>query len=300
MPAQTHRLYHKNLYVVPTKTGWAFLGLALVIWLLGTNYQNNLILALAYLQVSLLVMVILNTYNNLSGLTIDCLGSDGGHAGETINFRFRISSANAFGSHYVKLAWGSSGSSIHDFEGSASELVSVGIIVDKRGRFTPPRLLILSSFPMGLVKCWSWLRFDTEVVVYPKPQECPLPSVVSADGDGGGESKVILGGEEFLGYQSYRPGDSLHRIAWKQYARERGLHSKLYCNSETSGDDLNWNSFFNGDVETALSHMTYWALTLHQQGRSFSISLPSTSISYGDGDAHLVQALSALALHGRS
>lgn len=297
-PAQKHRLHHKNLYILPTATGWAFLLLALIIWLLGTNYQNNLILALSYLQLSLLVMVILNTYNNLSGLVVECLGSEGGYAGDVINFKFNISSANAFGSHYVKIAWRSTESSIHDFEGTEAHVISVGIVVDQRGRYRPPRLLLKSDFPMGLVKCWTWLRFTSDVVVYPRPVECLLPSPVNAEGEGGGDSRMRSDGEEFFGYQQYRPGDALRHIAWKQYARERGLHTKLYGSSDINSRELNWSSFFRGDVELAISQMTFWALALYKQNASFSVSLPSASIPLGNGDAHLASVLNALSLHG--
>lgn len=296
--AQTHRLHHKNLYIFPTATGWAFLLLALVIWLLGTNYQNNLILALSYLQLSLLVMVILNTYNNLSGLVVECLGSDGGYVGEMINFKFQIASANTFGSHYVKVAWRATKSTVHDFEGTDVHLINVGIVVDQRGRYRPPRLLLKSDFPMGLVKCWTWLRFTSDVIVYPRPIESLLPSTTNAEGEGGGDSRMRGDGEEFFGYQPYRPGDALRHIAWKQYARERGLHTKLYGSTDVNSQELNWHNFFRGDVELAISQMTFWSLALHTQNCSFSVSLPSASIALGHGDAHLASVLNALALHG--
>jgi uncharacterized protein (DUF58 family) len=298
--ALSHKLHHKNLYILPTATGWAFLFLALIIWLLGTNYQNNLILALAYMQLSLLVVVILHTYNNLSGLTVECLGSDGGQVGENIEFKFRICSANRFGSHSVFLAWAGNEPITQDILGTDPHLMTVSAVAVKRGRFQPKRLRVRSDFPMGLFKCWTWLRFPAEAIVYPLPMACKLPLSSGQGGNDTGKNQISSGGDEFWGYQQYHPGDSLRQIAWKQYARERGLHTKIYGSQVAQCDELSWQSFFDGNLERTLSYMTFWALTLHTQNRSFSVQLPSSNIPTGDGDAHLSQVLNALALHESS
>jgi len=70
-PGSSHGLNRKNLYTFPTPMGFAYLLLGLLIWLLGTNYQNNLILSLSYLMLSLFVVVILHSYFNLAGLIIE-------------------------------------------------------------------------------------------------------------------------------------------------------------------------------------------------------------------------------------
>lgn len=298
--AQSHRLHHKNLYILPTAAGWAFLLLALIIWLLGTNYQNNLILALSYLQLSLMVVVILHTYNNMSGLYIESLGADEGHAGQRIDFKFQVMSDNAFGCHYLKLGWADTVPTLYDIEGSSTQLVRVGVKANQRGRFWPGRLLVQSEFPMGLVKCWSWLRFENEVIVYPRPVERALPVVLGGSAEGTGEVEPDLDGEEFLGYRQYHPGDGLRRIAWKQYARERGLYSKVYGSGRANNEYLYWSQFFSGDVELALSQMTYWAVAWHRENRGFGLSLPTVEIAFGSGDAHLAEVLSALAVYGQS
>lgn len=296
---RSHLLHHKNLYILPTATGWAFLLLALIIWLLGTNYQNNLILALSYFQVSLIVVVILHTYNNMSGLSIDSLGSDGGHAGQVVDFKFSVGSANPHGCQCLKLAWDDAAPALYDIEPGESQIVRVGMEIEQRGRYRPGRLLAQSDFPLGLVRCWTWLRFDSEAIVYPRILECALPVVSGDSTESKGEAQINSSGEEFLGYQQYRPGDALHRIAWKQYARERGLYSKRHGGGRTDSDHLSWDYFFTGDVERAVSQMTYWAVTWHEQNRAFSVTLPTASVTSGSGDAHLAQALTALALHGQ-
>lgn len=297
----SHRLHHKNLYVLPSAAGWSFLILALVVWLLGTNYQNNLILALAYLQLSLLVVVILHTYKNVSGLTIECLGSEGGYAGGEIAFRFRISPSSPAGCHNLYIGWRGAQAELLDVPPGGSEVAIVYLKADRRGRLTPPSLGVRSQFPMGLVKCWTWLGFDCQAVVFPQPK--PSPSALAAessDSTGRGDTRALPSGDEFFGYRTYRPGDSPRHIAWKQYARERGLYSKAFGDPQVEDESLHWQHFFKGDVEMALSQMTFRALELHRCQRGFALTLPSTKVSFGADDAHLTEALTALALHGQS
>jgi hypothetical protein len=79
-------LTRKNIYTFPTLTGGSFLGLSLVLWLLGTTYQNNLILALSYLLISLIIVAIFHSYANLAGLQIKVLGAKPAFVGESVYF----------------------------------------------------------------------------------------------------------------------------------------------------------------------------------------------------------------------
>lgn len=295
--ASSHRLHHKNLYILPTAAGWAFLALAFVVWLLGTNYQNNLILALAYFQVSVFVVAILHTYNNMAGLQVDCLGGTAGHAGQRIPFKLRLHSRNRFGCHYLRLGWRGDKIKVIDCSGSTPEHVEVDLLAQRRGRLRPPMLLLRSEFPLGLVTCWAWLNFATEVIAYPKPLKASLPKVAHDADDNQGVDHRGPGNDEFLGYRSYRPGDSMRNIAWKQYARERGLHSKVFGSLSGEVENLHWQNFFNGDTELALSQMTYCALQLGKSAHKFGLTLPHAEVARGEGDVHLAQVLRALALY---
>lgn len=295
--ANGHRLHHKNLYILPTAAGWGFLALAFVVWLLGTNYQNNLILALAYFQVSLFVVAILHTYNNMAGLQVDCLGGAPGYAGERLSFKLRMRSSNRFGCHYLRLGWRGNKIKVIDCAGSTAEHVEVELLAQQRGRLRPPMLLLRSEFPLGLVTCWAWLNFATDVIVYPKPSKVSLPSAAKDGDDSQGVELHGPGNDEFIGYRTYRSGDSTRNIAWKQYARERGLHSKVFASVSAEAEDLHWQSFFNGDTELALSQMTYCALQLSKKNRKFGLTLPHVEINRGEGEAHLAQVLRELALY---
>lgn len=291
-----HRLHRKNLYIFPTLTGFAYLFLALIIWLLGTNYQNNLILALAYMQVSIFVMTILNTYHNLAGLRVEFVSAEEGFGGEKIAFRLLFRSNNAKGTHYVTAHWIGNSPVILDFESQQDHLENVYAQADARGWLKPRRLLLQSTFPMGLLRCWTWLSFDAQALVYPTPVAGDLPVGIYEGDEEQGRHLQSRQGDEFAGFREYKPGDSPKQIAWKQYARDRGLWSKEYRDATTSRTWLQWSDFYRGDQELALSQMCYWVIELTQRQTEFGMRLPGFELAPGEGLDHRKRALQALAL----
>lgn len=297
--SRSHHLHHRNLYVLPTGSGSAFIFLALIVWLLGTNYQNNLILALSYLQFSLVVVAILRTYNNMSGLRIESLGSSDGHAGANVVFHFSATRSDRSGSHSIAASWRGAAPTVFDVEVARPERLLIVAHAQRRGRLIAPRLLLQSEYPLGLVKCWTWLRFDNEALVYPAPLASTEPASTGGGSEGIGKLSQVAG-DEFQGYSQYLPGQPLRRVDWKQYARERGMLTKLYGDERHTSARLLWQDFFDGDTERTLSRMTYCAIELHHEGVAFALELPGAEVKRGDDDAHLATVLRALALHRQS
>ena len=91
-------LNQRFLFVFPTSYGFSLLGLAVLLYLLGTNYQNNLILLISYLLLSVFLLSIVLTYQNLSGLTVQCPSSAEGFATGKVHPVISFSSAKM---HYM-------------------------------------------------------------------------------------------------------------------------------------------------------------------------------------------------------
>ena len=58
----------RSLFILPTRLGLCYLLVMLAIYLLGTNYQNNLVLLVAYALGSLFMVTMWLTHRNLLGL----------------------------------------------------------------------------------------------------------------------------------------------------------------------------------------------------------------------------------------
>jgi hypothetical protein len=90
VPARSLTLTQKRIFIFPTRAGLWFLFAALVILLLGINYENNLVYAVSFVLLSLFVVSILHTYSNLAGLTITALAARPCLVGESAEFELLL------------------------------------------------------------------------------------------------------------------------------------------------------------------------------------------------------------------
>ena len=81
-PAQSVTLDHRKLFVLPTMSGAAFLLVICLLWLLGTNYENNLVFALTFLLMGLFIILPVHTFANLSGLRLQLREARAAFAGD--------------------------------------------------------------------------------------------------------------------------------------------------------------------------------------------------------------------------
>ena len=71
IPAATqHHLNHQNIFIFPAKFGLLFLSLCVLLFLLGTNYQNNLMLLLCYFLLAIFLVNLLASYINFARIDL--------------------------------------------------------------------------------------------------------------------------------------------------------------------------------------------------------------------------------------
>ena len=294
-PARRQQLHRNNLFIFPSTAGFAYLLVNLVLWLTGTNYENNLILALAFLQTALFVVSIHHTFFNMSGLTIEALTTTPCFLGEKSEVELRLTRGNSVSKESVQLGYSSKELAEVDLIEHSTSKVTLFVTGLHRGWCRPDRLLVQSVFPLGLVRCWTWLALDISILVYPRPQAgAEAPFGVSSDGEGGGVSDA--GVDDFAGLKLYTPGVSIRHIAWKHYASAQGLYSKEYVADRAATRWLDWSELEGLGVETRLSTLCYWAQQFHKRGHAYGLRLPDIEIAPDTGTAHYHQILKALAL----
>lgn len=293
--ALSPRLTHKNLYVLPNLQGLLFLLVVAAIWVMGTNYQNNLILGLSYLLISLFVASIFHAYRNLAGITLHISQAPSAFAGDAVNFGLCITRGSAGSGEAIRLRWQEGKGETLSLPNDAPHTLILRHGSQTRGYLQPQRLLLESSFPLGLIRCWSWLNLEAKALIYPKPIAGEEP--VGLEGSGGEVgASARTGGDEFNGLRSYTPGDSPKHIAWKPYAQEKGLFSKQYQQPLAADKWLDWYSL-NHPQEARLSVLCYWALAYEQQQVPYGLRLPGQHLAPALGHEHLQRVLSALALY---
>jgi uncharacterized protein (DUF58 family) len=287
------QLNRKNLYTFPNLTGLLYLGVTFVIWLLGTNYQNNLILGLSYLLVSIFVVSILHAFANLAGISVRFVGARPAFAGAPASFMLELNCTNKAGCDNLELRWPGGETQVITLNHAEPQQVILRAQSEQRGYLRPGRLLVQSRFPLGIIRCWTWLNLDATALIYPAPISCDEPQTQASDGrEEGGTSQ--RGGDDFSGLRDYQAGDPIKHIAWKQYAQDKGLFTKEYEAYFSAEKWLDWDSL-NQQQELRLSGLCYWALEYERRQIPYGLRLPGVDLAPALGDHHQQAVLVALA-----
>jgi uncharacterized protein (DUF58 family) len=298
IPRQTSiTLNQRRIFIFLTRQG-GLAGLVIVaLFMAGINYANNLLLGLSFLLSSIFVVAIHHTYANLSGLRITAVAAGSTFVGETARFLLCFDDAREREHESLLIEWGDAQVPVSWINGAQE--IPVELLAIKRGWLRPPRLKISSTYPLGLLRAWTWLDMDMAALVYPHPEPSDIIPV-GAGNEGEGERQRKRGHEDFDGLKRFMPGDPLAHIAWKHLARGRGLLTKTYASEEIGSDILDWDALPGIPIETRLSRLTWWVLMLAQQNHSFGLRLPGTDIPAAIDIEHRDSCLRALALFGRA
>lgn len=290
-------LQHRTIYVFPSKQGVAFLLVALLIWVLGTNYQNNLIIAFAFFLTSVMLVSVIHAFKNLLGLTFEPDAVQQAVVGGTAPFDLLLSSRYRTDHQGLLLQLANTEPvSAHLIAGQQVSL-RLSLPANHRGWLKLPRILLKSYFPLGLIRAWAYIDLEHRALIFPRPIACDQPPLGVGQGDEGVQLSRQRG-DEFQGFQSYQPGAPLSQVAWKQYARGAGLQLKDYRALQTEQRWLDWQQLAVADTELALSYMSYWVNYFADNNIEFGLQLPAVTIEMGAGDVHRINALTALALYG--
>lgn len=295
--AASVRLRHKSIYVLPTAQGWGFLLVIALLWLLGTNYENNLILGATFLLLSLMVVSVVHAFRNLSGLTLSVVRTHPAFAGEFAEFDVLLEAAPGSRHEALRLGWDRLLMIEADVPSGAQCSVALSHKARRRGWLVPERLRIQSVYPLGFFRAWSWVQLDGAALVYPAPRPTDLSpqSRISHD-EGTDLSRENQ--EEFQGFRVYQAGSPLAHVAWKHYAREQGMHLKDYSGYQSEQVWLDWEALPGLDQESRLSRLCYWALAYGKTSAQFGLRLPGHTVAQGVGSAHQTAVLKALAVYG--
>ncbi len=290
-------LQHRTIYVFPSKQGLAFLFTVLLIWILGTNYQNNLILGLSFFLTSVMLVSVIHAFKNLLGLTFTPEARQQAAVGELAPFDIQISSAYGSAHHGLLLSIDDEDPVRADLIAGKPAQIRLYAHARHRGWLKLPRIVLKSYFPFGLIRAWAYIELNHRALIFPRPIACDQPPLAAGQGEEGFYVSAQRG-DEFQGFQTYQPGSPLSHIAWKQYARGAGMHLKDYRALQSEHYWLDWQALNVRDTELALSNLSYWVNHFSDNNIEFGLRLPSSTIEMGAGDVHRLNALTALALFG--
>ena len=305
-PRDEITLNRKNIFIVPTRNGLLFIFTSGLVFIAAINYAVSLAFALAFLMVSIFILSIFHSFNNLNQLTLSSRSTQDVFCGEQACFRVQLSRSPKRRHESLEINFpnsaahptGNSTISYTDLAAQDTQQVDVFTAASQCGEFKAPRLRVLTRFPLGLCRAWSVVDLSLHCLVYPRPVPFSMQQLDS--GASGGIDSAIKreGSEDFYGLRDYVPGDSLRQVAWKSVARGQGMQIKQFVDYVDNKIWLDWDMFYGFNLEERLSRLCYCVIQLSKAGNVFGMRIPGREYPPATGPDHRKKLLRALARYG--
>lgn len=288
------RLSNNRLFIFPTGAGFLFVGVLILLWLVATNFENNLVFGATFLLSAMFVVAIFHTFLNLSGLYVEAGRTPPCFCGGEAEFGILLSQKGRRYRDSISLYHRSSEPVVVSLPGTELAEVWLAVPAEKRGWFEPGRVTLETRYPLGLLRAWTYLDLQLCALVYPRPIDAQ--GRLRSTAAGRGVDDLPGGREDFRGLERYRQGEAPGHIAWKHYAREQGLHTKHFSDPVADEIWLEWDAFPGMDTEARLSRLCGWLLAISAGSALYGLRIPGTEIRPSRGEVHRSNVLRALAL----
>ena len=314
-------LTQNNLYILPSKAGWSFSGVFIVLLLASINEQINLGYALSFMLGGAALAALYQTHANLHGVSLRLLPLRSVHAGEVLQASVVLTNRHQRQGRFGLLITAGPRAPEGTKEGPGCQqdvelapgsecTVELDVAAPKRGWQVIPRVTIETRYPLGLFRAWGYWRPHAEVLIWPAldPNCPPLPDSSALQAERSQERSLQSTAlPESL--REYRRGDPLRWIAWKKSSHALASGSGLITREASSGRTpdlwLNWGEtpgLSSLPVEARLSRLASWLIQAEHRaqadGQLYGLILPVSTIACDCGPRHLRQCLDTLALWG--
>jgi uncharacterized protein (DUF58 family) len=297
--SDTSVLTQRNIYIVPTRAGFAFAAVLVVMLLASINYQLSLGYVLTFLLAGAGFVSMHMTHNTLRGMTLHLRTPQSGFAGEPMALEIVLASASRT-QHGVGLGFADMlrqrGHEVFvDVPGGAQTVARLAFVPPHRGWHTLPTLHVETRYPLGLFRAWTIWKPAARALAWPRPETplAPWPAAPSAAGAAAQQQRSD--GGEFDGVRAYRRGDPLKHIVWKKAAKGGDLVSRDHVNEVQQELWFDWQQAQLSGTEPRLSRLAAWVVAADNAGLSHGLRLPGVEIAPGSGGAHRRASLDALA-----
>ncbi|GHG74882.1 hypothetical protein GCM10010919_28700 [Alishewanella longhuensis] len=287
------RLGQGVIYILPSRFGCWFIFLMLLLYLLGTNYQNNLILLTSFVFLSTMLYAMLSAFYNLHQLQITVSQDSATYAETPATLVLHLKKTES-----QMLQIGLKGQRLTQLVPLLQGEAQFDLLLPRlnRGCYPLPRLLLSSHYPLGLFRAWSYPALNAQIWVYPKPEttQTALGSVDQA-AEHAHSSASPLDPDELKPYQQ---GDSPKRILWKKLpaAPNQPVVRQLSQPITNLPEWIVIPTLQGVALEQALSQACQTLITLEQQGAVYGLQTPLTKLNPATGQMHLTRCLQELAL----
>jgi len=293
-------LNQRRVFIFPTRYGFFFAFSLLLFLAASINYDLALGFVLTFYLASAALVAMLHTFRNQVHLHLTPLKSEPVFAGEQAGFDVLIENPRDDERAALWLKAPGFATPV-DVAPRSRVLASVRVPAPVRGLQPAPRITIDTRYPLGLFRAWSYWQPALDCVVYPAPAMVPgeIAQLPEAGGEGVPRGR---GTDDFAGLREYQVNDSPRHIAWKAAARSFATSAPLPA-KDFSGTaaaevifDIDNHSPLAG-LEARVSMLTRQVLDADALRLRYTLKLGARSVGPGEGEAHRLACLKALALH---
>lgn len=296
-------LTQRRVFTLPSKAGWMFLLLLLILFISATNYNLSLGFALTFVLAASAIVNVFLGFRNLAYLHLASGPVTSVFAGEEAQLTVYLINRRAHQRFAIWAGWQNQPETARaaDIAPHSQTALQLHFHTSQRGWQQVPRIALHTWFPLGLLRAWSTWLPDARTLVYPEPEALapPLPMISKTGNEISGQS----GTEDFSGVRAYQPGDPLKHLAWKHIARVDPaaggqLVSKQFSGGTGSEVMLDFSRLpHHMDLELKLSRMTRWVIDADLSGIPYGFRLGADNLAPSQGPAHREACLRALALY---
>jgi len=293
-------LTQRRVYVLPTRAGLAYATALGVILLGAMNYNLSLGHALVFLLAGLGIVAILHTFRNLVLIAIRPGRCEPVFAGSPAQFDLVLDNRRLDARTSLRLFLNDEAPLEVDIGPHARTVATLNVPAPRRGWLPLPRVTIETTWPLGLVRAWSYAVPDMNCLVYPMPA-AKAPPLPWGGESARGSTKDGRGADDFSGLRNHQAADSPRHVAWKAVARQHDgpLLTKLFSGAAAQQLWLDWNTLSTSiDIEQRLSILARWMIDADAAGLAWGLRMPAVRLAPDNGPAQLSAGLRSLALYG--
>lgn len=286
-----------NTFILPSSFGWSCIGIVVCLFVLGTNFQNNIILLLCYFLLAMMLIGVFHSYFFFIQHQISFLPISPDFENRQLYLPIQIDSKQNYLGGSLKFAVNKDLTLLNHLTEHAS-ILKMPLPKYKRGFYRCPKISITATYGFGLFKCWTYLTPKINFYVYPAMRKSSInlyKANVDAQLAHSSDSQYLIS-DDLQGIREHQITDPIHHISWKHVAKGQGMLTKDFSESKGVSGWLRLEDVAYASTEDALQCLCYQVQQLDKDQVQYGLDLGATKILPQEGQAHLHECLVQLAL----
>lgn len=292
------KLNINNTFILPSTFGWSCIGIVICLFVLGTNFQNNIILLLCYFLLAMVLLAVFHSFFYFVQHEFRFLDIASDFENRQAYLPIQINSTQTYGGGVLSFSIDNK-QVRHIQQEQKSHTFKMPLPQYKRGLYACPKIKIVATYGFGLFNCWTYLSPNLNFYIYPAMRKSAMP-VFRANTDAklahSSDSQYVIS-DDLQGIRAYQVTDPIHHVSWKHVAKGQGMQTKDFNENKGVSGWLRLEDLSDLNIEAALQCICYQAHQLDRDRVQFGLDLGSTKILPQEGETHLHDCLIQLALY---